>query len=339
MHAEERHEAILRELRAQGSIRVSDLADRLGVSAITVRRDVEALAERGRLVRTHGGARLPAAEGAPRPVPEGRLSFGMVVPSAGYYFPEVIRGAREEAARHGIRLVLGISRYDPAEDAAQVGQLLDAGVDGLLITPSGAGNARLLEELPVPVVLVERRGFGRLEHVVSDHGYGGELAVRHLAGLGHANIALVARGDSPHTPWIRAGFDRALAEAGLVPGPFFATEAPDTVAPADHVDLFVKAVRDGTVDAALIHNDHDAIVLAQQLRARGTAIPDDVAIVAYDDEVAALADTPMTAVAPPKAAVGAAAVELLTRRLSEPAGPRRRIALLPELLVRASCGA
>lgn len=339
MHAEERHDAILRELKAEGSIRVSELADRLGVSAITIRRDVEALAERGKLVRTHGGARLPAA-GAPAPqVQAGRYTFGMIVPSAGYYYPEVIRGAREAAARHGVRLILGITRYDPDEDARQVRQLLDADVDGLLVTPSAPADD--LEDLPVPVVLVERRATGRLEHVISDHTQGAQLAVRHLADLGYRDIGLVGRGDSPTTPWILEGFDRAARDAGLKPGPFFPTPVPDVT----HVDYdryiekFLLAVETGEIKAALVHNDHDAIVLIQRLRTRGLTVPDSVAIVAYDDEVAALADTPLTAIAPPKAAVGAAAVELLLNRLTDPSRPPHRLALLPELRVRSSCGA
>ncbi len=99
---------------------------------------------------------------------------------------------------------------------------------------------------------------------------------------------------------------------------------------------FTDAVAEGRLDAAVVHNDHDAIVVLQRLRARGVDVPGDVAIVAYDDEVAALADIPLTAIAPPKQAVGAAAVDLLAQRIADPSRPRHRIAILPELHVRAS---
>ncbi|MGX1129971.1 DNA-binding LacI/PurR family transcriptional regulator [Streptomyces glaucescens] len=99
---------------------------------------------------------------------------------------------------------------------------------------------------------------------------------------------------------------------------------------------FTDAVAGGRLDAAIVHNDHDAIVVLQRLRARGVEVPGDVALVAYDDEVAALADIPLTAIAPPKHAVGAAAVDLLAQRLADPGRPRHRLAILPELHVRES---
>lgn len=79
-------------------------------------------------------------------------------------------------------------------------------------------------------------------------------------------------------------------------------------------------------------------------------MPEDLAVIAYDDEVASLADLPLTAVAPDKQAVGAAAARLLLARLGvdDPgatdttgpgAGARRHLDILPTLRVRVSCGA
>ena len=110
-------------------------------------------------------------------------------------------------------------------------------------------------------------------------------------------------------------------------------DGPGIVNPNLPVD---RAVTEGRVDAVLVHNDHDAIVLLQRLRSRGLTVPGDLAIVAYDDEVAALADIPLTAVAPPKHAVGAAAVDLLDRRVTDPDRPKHRLAILPELHIRDS---
>ena len=87
------------------------------------------------------------------------------------------------------------------------------------------------------------------------------------------------------------------------------------------------------VTAALIHSDEDAIVLVPKLQARGIRVPDDLALIAYDDEVAGLADVPLTAVAPPKRAVGEQAAKLLLQRLAErragrPPTPRQHLELL-----------
>ncbi|MFE9403823.1 substrate-binding domain-containing protein [Streptomyces sp. NPDC006530] len=348
MHAEDRHQAILRRLRERGSLRVTDFAEELKVSAVTVRRDVEALAERGLVARVHGGALLPDSASDPAaPVvrPAGpSLVFGLVVPTADYYYPEVIKGAREAAAARGIRLVLGISQYRPEEERAQVRQLLAHGIDGLLIAPCGpVGDQDWLTALGVPFTLVERRSGDDVpgaERVVTDHAYGARLAVRHLAESGRTRIGLLLRADSPHGALVQEGYLGGLASLGL-PAPEslrFTITAPETdpVRRDAQLDAFTGAVGGGLLDAVLVHNDHDAIVLLPRLRARGLSVPGDLAIVAYDDEVAALADIPLTAVAPPKRAVGVAAVDMLAQRIAEPTRARHHLSILPALTLRAS---
>ncbi|MGW1867346.1 substrate-binding domain-containing protein [Streptomyces mauvecolor] len=348
MHAEDRHRAILRRLRERGSLRVTDFAEELKVSAVTVRRDVEALAERGLVARVHGGALLPetapASSSSPSAPPGPGLVFGLVVPAADYYYPEVIKGAREAAAARGIRLVLGISQYRPDEERAQVRQLIGHGIDGLLIAPCGpAGDQDWLSALGVPFALVERRSGDDApgaERVVTDHAYGARLAVRHLARSGRERIGLLLRADSPHSALVEEGYEAGLASQGL-PAPDalrFTITAPETdpVRRDTQLDDFVAAVGAGLLDAVLVHNDHDAIVLLPRLRARGLSVPGDLAIVAYDDEVAALADIPLTAVAPPKRAVGVAAVDLLALRVGDPARARHHVSILPDLKIRAS---
>lgn len=355
MHAEERHQTILRTLRERGGLRVTDIAKEMGVSTVTVRRDVESLAEQGLVRRVHGGAVLPetASQGGDHPAARARgllrprpLSFGMIVPDASYYYPEVIKGAREAAASRGIRLVLGITQYDPDEDHAQARQMLDDGIDGLLISPSGRPEERRwIAELGVPAVLVERRQEDDgtvLEQAASDHAHGARLAVRHLAGIGRSRIALLMRADSPHATPIHNGYLAGMAAAGLEAPPDlrFIIPMPDSPGGGDdyehRIGLFLDAVAAGRIDAALVHNDRDAILLLQRLRAHHVTVPGDMAIVAYDDEVAALADIPLSAIAPPKHGVGSAAVDLLALRVTDPYRPPHRLSILPELHVRAS---
>lgn len=87
-----------------------------------------------------------------------------------------------------------------------------------------------------------------------------------------------------------------------------------------------------------MHPDNEALALLRRLRAGAVKVPDDVAILAYDDEVAALADIPLSAIAPAKHEVGASAVDLLVRRLDRPGAARHRLLVLPELRVRHSTG-
>ncbi|MCX5415726.1 LacI family DNA-binding transcriptional regulator [Streptomyces sp. NBC_00059] len=351
MHAEERHQAILRRLRERGTLRVSDIADELRVSPVTVRRDIETLADRGLVARVHGGAVLPetraettGTEAPARPAAaHGPLSFGLIVPAADYYYPEVIKGAQEAAGERGVRLVLGISQYNPDEEHAQARRMLADGLDGLLVaTCDPAAAAPWLGELTIPHVLVERRPGDDLsdtERVVTDHVHGARLAVRHLART-RRRIGLLVRDDSPHSGPLVEGYRRGLASAGLdapAEGLFrMPPPAGDAARREEILDAFADAAASGLLDGGLIHNDHDAIVLLQRLRARGIDVPGDLALVAYDDEVASLADIPLTAVAPPKLAVGASAVALLAERIADPARPRHLVSILPELHVRSS---
>ncbi|HEY9374065.1 substrate-binding domain-containing protein [Streptomyces sp.] len=358
--AAERHDRLLALVRERGTARVSDLAGLLGVSPVTARRDVEALAAKGLLDRVHGQVSWPrghAAPGAPGAA-EG-LVLGLLAPSATYYFAEVIRGAHEAAARVGARLILRISDYRPDEDRARTEGLLAAGAQGVLVAPGWRGpEDRLaygdwLAELPVPAVLLERRAdpgtpLDGLDRVVSDHGHGVLLALRHLLGLGHGTPVLVARGDSPTALAVRAGYADALRTLGLK-APVPVIDSVPAEADPEGFERAVRALREavgsGLATAALVHNDVDAIQIVQRLAESGVRVPEDLALIAYDDEVAALADTPLTAVAPPKRQVGRHGAELLVERLTERAeGPdeeaaRRHLSLLPRLRVRSSCGA
>ncbi|MFJ5231884.1 substrate-binding domain-containing protein [Kitasatospora sp. NPDC088391] len=352
--AAERRTRILQVVRDLGTVKVVDLATRLGIPAVTVRRDVAALADAGELARSHGSVALPDTGPQARPGRPDRV-VGMLVPTVGSYFDEVIAGARAAAATAGARLVLGIAAYEARDDRAQVDRLLESGVDGLLLTPNWQpgdtpprpGDQHWLAELPVPAVLVERKAApgspaAELDAVGSDHRHGVLLALRHLAALGHRTVLLAARADTWTAHQVRTGYTEAAPLLGLGtrpvidmhrPGAPIAVPDPEWVA-----QQIAEAAADG-VRAVLVHNDQDAIQLPPLLRNRGLRVPEDVALISYDDVFAALAAPPLTAVSPPKKAVGEAALDLLLRRLDGPPGrPASHLELLPTLKIRTSCG-
>lgn len=352
--AEERRKLVLRTVGGFGRpVRLTELAAHLGIPVITVRRDVAALAGAGRVSRSHGfvgPARRPG-EGRDPAGPGRGHTLGLLVPAVGSYFDELTAGARAAATAAGAHLILGVAPYAAGDDRAQAERLLGSGVAGLLLAPGllpgqPAGAHAWLDALPVPAVLVERGlpGHGGpgsgLDAVGSDHREGVLLALRHLAALGHRSVLLAARDDSWTAHEVRAGYAAGVRLLGLEPRPVLDTRGPDA-RPADPARLarrLAGAAADG-VRAALVHNDQDALRLPPLLRSHGLALPDDLALVAYDDVCAALADPPLTAVAPPTRAVGETAVRLLLRRLAAgPELPVHRISLLPALRVRASCG-
>jgi DNA-binding LacI/PurR family transcriptional regulator len=368
----ERRARVVELLRRRGTVRVHDLADELDVSAITVRRDISLLAEQGLVRRVRGGATVTATApadvrppGRPtaangthvaerrQPAPQdraGQLTVGMVVPSLDYYYPDVIKGAREAAAESDVRIVLRGATYEAADERRQLARLVETvGVDGLLVVPTTTGDegealVRWLRSADVPVVLIERTPadsyYDTVESVVSDHARGASIAVRHLAELGHRRIGLSTTLASPTAPHVRQGWRDACERLGLpIDGtPDVRTvDRRDTAWPAALDALLDSCVDSGTT-ALLVHSDPEAISLVERCQERGIRVPEDLALVTYDDEVAELSDPPLTAVRPPKAAVGHAALTLLAARLRDPDPhrPAHRVVIEPQLIVRSS---
>ncbi|MFC9595386.1 GntR family transcriptional regulator [Streptomyces sp. NPDC056944] len=322
------------------------LATETGLSVTTVRRAYEDLVALG-LVERRQGAGTFAAHRAERDRADRRI-VGVLVPDTTFYYPRVLQGIEKELAAAGARLVLACSHYDPAEEDAAVERLLSAGVHGLLLVPSlhtATDPGRRAEELlalPVPAVLVERRlaahGPGDpTEHVCTDHEGGAYDAVRHLRALGHERFGLVARTDAPTTAPIESGFARALGDLGLP----VATYERDVMArwDPDRADRALAALRDGGVTAALCFGDREAALMLGAARRAGLRVPRDLALISYDNEFADVAETPLTAVSPPKYQLGRLAAQILLRRLAEgDAAPLHQVQLRPRLVVRASCG-
>ena len=337
----QRHERLLTELHRLGAVRVRELARDLGVSELTIRRDIAALAARNLVNRVHGGATLPSRSrpaGRPRAATAAGFAIGMVVPSLDFYWPPVIAGARAAAAALGVTIQLRGSSYDPDEDRRQISRLVEAGeVRGLLLAPDldelpgGRADDMIdwIGRLPVPCVLVERQprrwtaASRRVEWVRSDHALGLEIAVQHLREHGHRRIGVLLSRGSPTSAYLRH---------------------PDLPPPIMLDDPPHRAVRGVLADcrrrgetALIVHSDPHAIAVAQACAEQGLRVPEDIALISYDDEVAHLAEPALTAVRPPKNHVGRLAMELIvTRLLDGSQRPVQGVLVAPSLVVRQS---
>ncbi len=353
---ETRRQAILDVLRRDGAVRVSDLTESTGVTPVTIRRDIAQLEEEGIVRRVHGGAMLVQGRSAEQQngseaVPAGSGRIGMLVPSLDYYWPGVIEGAQQEAAKHGFTVVLRGSSYEADDILPHIDYLLSrAQAAGLILAPNmkATHSAEALESLAtsgVPVVLVERTAVvgpfhTTVESVVSDHSQGAAIAMRHLAGLGHRRIGLVISGDSPTAPHLRQGWLRARQELGIDD----LEVVDETVASSREsswgatVDVILdKCLAMGTT-ALLVHADQAAASITQRCETRGLSVPGDLSVVAYDDEVAELFTPPLTAVRPPRASLGRAAMNLVAERIRNPDRPAHNIVISPSLRVRETSG-
>ncbi len=324
----------------------AQLAEETGLSLTTVRRAFDDLVQEGLVVRRQGAGSFVAVRQPTRR--RSRLTVGVLLPDTQLYYPRVLQGIEETLSAQDVSLQLATYSYMPEREDASIEFLIDSGVDGLILVPTLTGLAdprqRVLElmNLDVPVVLLERSltdlGPGdRTEHVCSDHQGGAYDAVLHLCGLGHARVSLLTRAQTPTEPAIVAGYERAAADVGFEPHVFrvlktdWENGAPDEV---------LAQLRRAGAAAALVFGDREATLLEAAARRAGVRIPEDLALVSYDDEMADLAEVPLTAVAPAKHRMGKMAAEILLRRLAEGDDcPIHQVRLRPRLVVRESCGA
>jgi len=363
--AAERRARILAAIEHDGVVRVSQLIDELGSAPVTLRRDLAQLEQEGLVVRVHGGAVLPdgAAVPAPpapqddvdlaerevvRPKPGG--SIAVLVPSLNYYWPGVIRGIESRALRRGFGIVLRGASYELQDERPILQRLLDDDeqIRGLLVAPNtdtahAQDVIQWLADSGVPSVLMERDAqllpsHEPVESVASDHAHGAALAARHLADLGHRRVGLVLSRFSPTSRKIAAGWRVACATLGLTQLEGFEPLLPDRSSAefSSAVNATLDSALEAGLTALLIHSDPEAMAVIDLALNRGIRVPRDLSVIAYDDEIAQLFSPALTAVSPPRSAVGEVALDLLVDRIADLRQPNRRVLLSPHLNVRES---
>ncbi|NGO74751.1 GntR family transcriptional regulator [Streptomyces sp. YC504] len=321
-----------------------ELAESYAVGLNTVRRAVGALVDEGIVVRRQGSGTY--VESLP-PTPRRRL-LGVLVPSTSYYYPQVIEGIERAATAAGAGVILASSENRLALEAEQTRRLLDNGVDGLILVPNlnladdPQAHVDALHRLPVPYVLVERRPPAPApddptSYVATHHVGGVYAAMRHLTSLGHTRIGYLGRLRTGTAAVITEGYELAAAALGVEPVPEAVVQRVEWS--SEEIQAYAAMCRGSGVTAVFCHGDRDAVMLLGHARRLGMRVPQDLAVVAYDDDIAEFGDPALTAVAPPKADIGALAAEFLLQRITK--GPEisaRRLELQPRLVVRASCG-
>ncbi len=270
--------------------------------------------------------------------------IGVIVPDIqNPFFAELVRGVEQVAQRHGYMVFLGNTDEDGDKEREYVELMRAESVDGLILPPSSDLEPLLgrLASVGLPIVCVDRRlPQGELDTVVADNRQGAFVAVDHLLRIGHRRIGYI--GGRPHISTSAErldGYRAALAAHGV---PFEPTlvRAGDSRQPSGSRLAEALLGLESPPTALLVGNNLmtlGALATVHQLHRR---IPDEVAIVGYDDMPWALAlNPPLTAVRQPGFEMGARAVDLLLQRIDDPSRAATTITLSPELVVRQSCGA
>ncbi|MFI6095860.1 LacI family DNA-binding transcriptional regulator [Lentzea sp. NPDC051213] len=329
------------------SIGIREVAHHAGVSNATVsnvlnRPDVVAPATRQRVLASIAELGFVRNESA-RQLRAGRsrVIAYVVLDASNPFFTDVARGVESAAREAGFAVFLCNSASEGGREREYLELLHEQRVEGILITPVDAevpGFAELLHR-GTPVVLVDHSAQDGTCSVAVDDVLGGELAVTHLIETGHTRIAMVG---GPFTiQQVRdrhAGALRAMANAGLPEANLTVLETTDLQVAegrsAGERLVGLPSVRRPT--AAFCANDLLALGLLQSMTQQGLKVPEDLAVVGYDDiEFAAAAAVPLTSVRQPRDQLGRTAARLLLEE-SEPDHEHRHVQFQPELVVRAS---
>lgn len=331
------------------SVNIKDVAALAGVSIGTVsnvlnrpeRVSPESLERVHTAIEKLGYVRNDAA----RQLRAGRSrSIGMVVLDVGNpFFTDVARGAETRANADGYSLLLASSDEDTRREHVYLDLFQEQRVHGMLITPHGdvLGKLIALRRLGIPTVLVDRQTENRtFSSVAMDDVAGGRLAAKHLIDVGRRRLAFVGGPRSLRQVADRlAGARTIVHQSAGATLEVLATSALTVNEGRTAAEALLTRPESERPDAIFAANDLLAIGILQTLTMSGAvAIPDDMALIGYDDiSFAASSAVPLSSVRQPTALIGETAVDLLLREAAgDETFEHEQIVFQPELVVRTS---
>jgi LacI family transcriptional regulator len=272
--------------------------------------------------------------------------IGLIIPSGPQivftdpYFPALTQGISQAANQNHQTLALFIF-HSEEEGRETVQHILATGLlDGLIVTADRKENSFVpqLIEHQMPFVLIGRSENGKqISFIDSDNVSGSYNATKHLIDLGHRRIATIASaqnsaGDDRFRGYRQALEDHQMAfDSKLVATGDYSLESGYQA---------TQQLLSEQPDAIFVASDTMALGVLRALREVGLRVPEDVAIVSYDDlPPARQADPPLTTIRQQVGNIGGIAVETLMEYIADPSLPPREVILPTQLIVRASCGA
>lgn len=265
-----------------------------------------------------------------------------------YFFIQVLQGVQDKAAESGIDLILyGVN--NPAQAEYYLRRSLHRGhVDGAMFFSMKFPETYVqkFEQMKLPLVLVDAF-HERFDSIRVKNREGATVATNHLIHLGHRNIAMINASLETQPAQDRLeGYRVALEEAEI---PFSMDRVIITgtgkqdgfnreAGRVSMRQLIRSNVSSNPVTAVVVASDIQAIGALDAARELGVRIPEDIALVSFDDiELAQHAQ--LTTMRQPMYEMGILALEKLMYRMKNPVAPPTLTTFLPELIVRKTCGA
>jgi LacI family transcriptional regulator len=258
------------------------------------------------------------------------------------YFSDIVCAIEAECARLGLMVFLSDTQDDPAQELKVVEALHQRRVDGIILAASADPDCRAVNYLSdnrIPFVLVDRFVSPRFDQVGVQNKSAMQLLVAHLASHGHRRIGFIAGPSGFSTARERIeGYKAALKANGLAYDEALLAPGSASTESADRATRKLFELADPPT-ALAAGNNLTTIGAMHALRELGLRVPDDVALVGFDDfEWADYFEPRLTVIAQPCREIGREAASLLIKRIGAPEGNARTIRLKPKLVMRTSCG-
>ena len=331
----------------------SELIERYGFSRPTVREGLAALVQEGILVRKRGSGTFVASL---EPTRRNKVIATMVPCCRGVtgVYDEIVRGVEDEANDHGYSLILCNVDNDPEKARAHIPRLVENNVAGLIYAPMvpsrcREANVAILDELEnkdLLVVMVDVTISGddlRTYSFVGTDGFAAmQELVKHLVAVGHRRIAYIRGFPGVYSSDQRYfGFVKQMQKEGLdLPEQYVKTIEFGPVEPQGRQEVRELMALDPRPTAVACLYDVIARNVMEEVRSMGLAVPEDVAVVGFDDlSFAAHLDPPLTTMRQPTQEEGRIAARLLFEKIEGTLVGERQDLLNCDLIVRGSCGA
>lgn len=272
-------------------------------------------------------------------------TIALITPDIGNpFFTSVVRGVEDVTGARGYGLILCNTGEDPGREEAYLRMLGAQRVDGMILVPSGDRYPyldRLLHTRTALVLLDRVIDDPTTPAVTLDNVDAARVATRHLVGLGHRRIGFVAprMGTSSATERI-AGYRQELEQSGIAYDPALVRDGRSLLEEARTATGELLELPERPT-ALIVGNNLMTLGAVAAIERHGLRIPQDVALVGFDDAVWADVLHPrLTTIAQPTYQLGRTAADLLMRRIDDPgAQVPFRTAMSGRLIVRDSCGA
>lgn len=333
------------------TVTIKDVARRSGVSPMTVSRVIngshrvspEKHESVERAIAELGYIPSRLARGLSR---QRTGTLALIVPDvANPFFTLIVRAAEDVARRARYRIILCDTRGDLTIEREVIEEMIAHRVEGIVIAPVSDGSKPHLLRLTkfgVPYVLVDRTVPGiDVDAILGESVSGAQQLVEHLISLGHRRIGFIVESDDVSTARDRRrGYESALVAAGIPLDPAIVTKAA-TVDPGGGFGGMRRLLElDDPPTAVFTVNNLVALGAIEAVREAGLEVPDDVALVCFDDiEYASRLNPFLTVMEQPAEVFGTLGTQLLLDRIEGRGAERPSLVVLPgKFVVRKSCG-